>query len=178
VYYYFSNTNVHAVCITGQGFVLSHGLCSLIVNQWAMGIMGFAYDSELAQSKHDPPNEPTVTDPVHSLLKKDRGKTRQTAKMKAVLQFLPRVSHSLAALIIIWLRGAWYLWRGKATYGQAVSSTTYMPRVHRFYSFIFNWSMHRYCFARTGAFQETNALCRMKQVWVGLQRPVSWLLLK
>jgi predicted pyridoxine 5'-phosphate oxidase superfamily flavin-nucleotide-binding protein len=66
--------------------------------------MGFAYDSELAQSKHDPPTEPIITDPVHSLLK-DRRKTRQTAKMKAVLQLLPRVSHSLAALII-WLRGA------------------------------------------------------------------------
>lgn len=84
--------------------------------------------------------------------------------MKAVLRPLPRVSHSLAAFILIWLRGAWYLWRGKATYGQALSSTTYMPRVHRFYNFIFNWSMHRYCFARTGAFQETNVLCRMKQM--------------
>jgi hypothetical protein len=177
VYYYFSNTTVHAVCITGHGLVLSHGLCSLIVNQWATGIMGFADESELAQSKHDPPTEPIITDPVLSLLKNDWGKTRQTAKMRAVLRHLTRVSHSLAALIIMWLRGVWYLWRGKATYGQAVSSTTYMPRVRRFYSFIFNWIMHRYCFART-VFQETNALCRMKQVWVGLQRHVSWLLLK
>jgi hypothetical protein len=48
---------------------LSHGLCSLIVNQWAMGIMGLADESEPAQSKHDPPTEPIITDPVHSLLK-------------------------------------------------------------------------------------------------------------
>ena len=87
--------------------------------------MGFADETELAQSKHDPPTEPIIADPVHSLPKKAWGKTRQTAKTKAVLRPLPRVSHSLAALIIIWLRGAWYLWRGKATYGQAVSSTKY-----------------------------------------------------
>lgn len=70
VYYYFSNTTVHAVCITGHGFVLSHGLCILIVNQWVTGIMGFAGESELAQSKHDTTTEPIITDPVHSLLKK------------------------------------------------------------------------------------------------------------
>jgi len=94
-------------------------------NQWAIGIMGFTDESELAQSKHDPPTEPIITDPVRSLL---WGKTHQTAKMKAVLRPVLRVSHSLAALIITWLRGAWYMWRSKATYRQAVSPTTYMPQ--------------------------------------------------
>ena len=41
--------------------------------------MGFADENELAQSRHEPPTQP-ITDSVHSLLKKDRGKTRQSAK--------------------------------------------------------------------------------------------------
>jgi len=41
------------------------------VNQWAMGVMGFTDENELVQPKHDPPTEPIITDPVHSLLKKD-----------------------------------------------------------------------------------------------------------
>jgi hypothetical protein len=70
VYYYLSNATAHAVCITGHGLMLSHGLCNLIVNEWAIGIMGFGDVSELAQSKYDPPAKPIITDPVHSLLKK------------------------------------------------------------------------------------------------------------
>jgi hypothetical protein len=69
VYYHLSNATAHAVCTTGHGLVLSRGLCSLIVNQWAMGIMGFGDVSELAQHKYDTPSEPIITDPAHSLLK-------------------------------------------------------------------------------------------------------------
>jgi hypothetical protein len=58
-----------------------------------MGITGVVDETELAQSKHGPPTEPIIPDPVHSLLKKDWKETRQTAKtnLAAGFTFIGRI---------------------------------------------------------------------------------------
>jgi hypothetical protein len=86
---------------------LCQGLYSLIVNQRAMGITGFADETELAQSKHDPPAEPIIPDPVHSLLKKDWRKTRQTAKttLAAGFTFTGRIYYNLATWCVTFVTG-------------------------------------------------------------------------
>jgi hypothetical protein len=227
--------------------MLCHWLYSLILNQKAVGIVGFAVESERIQRKQGP-QLPTITNPVHFLLQKGWGKTPKDPNSKAVLWSTFQFFYSCADLSLLWaenfyttwrqrgtfkgfcnmhnknvynenlkfqlhgnnsgcvgafqllrdhapaqlrgnigydpsagftfagptytMSGAWYLWRGRGTYGQSVifhSQQRACPETIGFFSFIFSCGTHRYCLARTAALQERNTLCRFKQV------RVSWL---